>query len=111
VPYIRYGRGVFDSLIESFHDTFGFGQMGRDLVARNQFQFIYRVGDVRIAQLERETNDGFGDPVIGVRYSLPQPRFGWDVVQSPEHARHRRADRLRVHAAGAVMSLSRDCRV
>ena len=80
VPYIRFGRGVFDSTIESFHDTFGFGQMGRDLVARNQFQVIYRVGDVRIAQLTRETDDGFGDPVIGLRYSLPEPRFGWDVV-------------------------------
>jgi hypothetical protein len=80
VPYIRYGRGVFDSLIESFHDTFGFGQMGRDLVARDQFQFIYRVGDARIAQLTRQTDDGFGDPVLGVRYSFPEPRFGWDLV-------------------------------
>jgi Protein of unknown function (DUF3187) len=80
VPYIHYGRSVFDNAIESFHDSFGFSQMGRDLVARDQFQFVYRVGDARIAQLERKTNDGFGDPVIGVRYSLPTPRFGWDVV-------------------------------
>ena len=80
VPYIRYGRGVFDHVIESFHDTFGYGQMGRDLVARNQFQFVYRVGDARIAQLTRETDAGFGDPVIGVRYSFPEPRFGWDIV-------------------------------
>jgi hypothetical protein len=35
---------------------------------------------VRFSQLTRETKGGFGDPVIGVRYSLPQPRFGWDVV-------------------------------
>jgi hypothetical protein len=48
-------------------------------VARNQFQLVYRVGDVRFAQLDR-SEGGFGDPVIGVRYSLPEPRFGWDVV-------------------------------
>src|SRR5690606_12683232 len=29
---------------------------------------------------ERSIEGGFGDPVIGIRYSLPQPRFGWDVV-------------------------------
>jgi hypothetical protein len=80
VPYIYYGHGHFDSTIESFHDTFGFSQMGRDLVARNQFQLVYRVGDVRFAQLDRNTDGGFGDPVLGVRYSLPEPRYGWDVV-------------------------------
>jgi hypothetical protein len=80
VPYIHYGQGLFDSVIESFHDTFGFTQQGRDLVARDQFQLVYRVGDVRFAQLDRETDGGFGDPVFGVRYSFPEPRYGWDVV-------------------------------
>lgn len=79
-PFIRYGQGAFDSLIESFHDAFGFSQQGRDLVARNRFQLIYRVGDVRFAQLDRETDGGFGDPVMGIRYSLPEPRYGWDLV-------------------------------
>jgi hypothetical protein len=80
VPYIRYGEGVWDSTIESFHDTFGFGQEGRDLVARDKFQLVYKVGDAQFVQLDRETKGGFGDPVVGIRYSLPQPRFGWDVV-------------------------------
>lgn len=80
VPYIRYGKGALDSTIESFHDTIGFSQQGRDLVARDQFQLVYNVGDVSFAQLDRSTRGGFGDPVFGVRYSLPQPRFGWDVV-------------------------------
>jgi hypothetical protein len=80
VPYIRYGEGVWDSTVESFHDTFGFSQQGRNLVARDRFQLVYSVGDVQFAQLDRETKGGLGDPVIGVRYSLPQPRFGWDVV-------------------------------
>ena len=80
IPYIHYGQGAFDSAIESFHDTFGFSQQGRDLVARNRFQLLYKLGDIQFAQLERSTDGGFGDPVLGVRYSLPEPRFGWDVV-------------------------------
>lgn len=79
-PYIHYGRGAFDSTIESFHDTFGFSQQGRDLVARNRFQLLYKIGDIQFSDLERSIDGGFGDPVFGVRYSLPQPRFGWDVV-------------------------------
>ncbi|MFO7306118.1 MAG: DUF3187 family protein [Gammaproteobacteria bacterium] len=80
IPYIHYGQGAFDSIIESFHDTFGFSQQGRDLVARNRFQLLYKLGDIRFAQLERNTKGGLGDPVLGIRYSLPEPRFGWDVV-------------------------------
>lgn len=80
VPYIHYGKGLLDDTIESFHDTFGFSQQGRDLVAKDHFQLVYGIGSTRFAQLDRDTNGGFGDPVFGVRYSLPQPRFGWDVV-------------------------------
>jgi hypothetical protein len=80
IPYINYGKGAFDSAIESFHDGFGFSQQGRDLVARNQFQIVFSIGDANLSLLNRSTPGGFGDPVIGVRYSLPEPRFGWDVV-------------------------------
>jgi hypothetical protein len=80
IPYIQYGQGALDSTIEGFHDAIGFSQQGRDLVARHRFAIIYGVGDVQFAQLDRSVRGGFGDPVIGVRYSLPQPRFGWDVV-------------------------------
>jgi hypothetical protein len=80
IPYIQYGEGALDSTIEGFHDAIGFSQQGRDLVARNRFAIIYGVGDVEFAQLDRDVRGGFGDPVIGVRYSLPQPRFGWDIV-------------------------------
>ena len=80
VPYIHYGKGALDNTVEWFHDTFGFSQQGRDLVARNRFQIVYDVGGSSLAQLGRDTEGGFGDPVLGVRYSLPEPRFGWDVV-------------------------------
>jgi hypothetical protein len=80
VPYIHYGEGLFDSAIESFHDWFGFSQQGRELVAKDRFQFVYGIDGAQVSQLDRETKGGFGDPVLGIRYSLPEPRFGWDVV-------------------------------
>lgn len=80
VPYIQYGKGALDAPIESFHDLIDVEQHGRDLVARDQFQIVYDVGGISFVQLDRETRGGFGDPVVGLRYSLPQPRFGWDVV-------------------------------
>ena len=80
IPYIGYGEGTLDSTIESVHDMLGVSQQGRDLVAKNRFQVVYGIGDVSFAQLDRETQGGLGDPVFGVRYSLPQPHFGWDVV-------------------------------
>jgi hypothetical protein len=80
IPYIQYGKGILDGVIESFHDAIGFSQQGRDLVARNRFAIVYNVGDVSFAQLDRSVRGGFGDPVFGVRYSLPEPRFGWDVA-------------------------------
>jgi hypothetical protein len=80
VPYITYGKGLADRTIESFHDTFGFSQQGRDLVARDRFQIVYQIGETQFAELDRDTDGGFGDPVFGVRYSLPQPREGWDIV-------------------------------
>lgn len=80
IPYINYGKGAFDSVIEGFHDAIGFSQQGRDLVPRDRFNIVYRIGDVEFAQLNRTVSGGFGDPVLGLRYSLPQPRFGWDVV-------------------------------
>ena len=80
IPYIHYGEGALDGAIESFHDAIGFSQQGRDLVARDRFAIIFGIGGADFAQLDRTVRGGFGDPVFGVRYSLPEPRFGWDVV-------------------------------
>lgn len=80
VPYIHYGEGILDSTVESFHSTFGLDQQGRELVAKNHFQIVYGIGDVSFTQLDRETKGGLGDPVLGIRYSLPEPRLGWDIV-------------------------------
>ncbi len=79
LPYLHYGEGQLDSFIEDFHSAFGLGQMGRDLVARNRFQMIYRLGDAQRAQLDREVQGGFGDPIVGLRYT-PTGRGAWDLT-------------------------------
>lgn len=80
VSYLRYGSGVLDSTIESFHSAFGLGQQGRPLVAKNQFQIVANLAGNRYTTLDRQTDGGFADPVLGLRYSFPEPRMGWDVV-------------------------------
>jgi hypothetical protein len=80
VPYLSYGKSLLDGTIEGFHEAFGFDQQGRNLVARNSYQFVYDIGGMRSAQLNRTVNGGLGDPVFGARYSFPRSDRGWDLV-------------------------------
>lgn len=80
ISYLRYGDGEFDRLVEGFHDLVGTGQMGRDLVARDRFQIVYHVGDADLEVLDRQVKGGFGDPVLGLRYSWPSPSSQWNFV-------------------------------
>jgi hypothetical protein len=79
LPYLHYGEGRFDSLIEGFHEVLGIGQMGRDLVARDRFQMVYRLGQAQFVLLDRDITGGFGDPIIGLRYS-PPPAGAWKLT-------------------------------
>jgi hypothetical protein len=79
VPYIHYGEGKLDGLIEGFHETIGTGQMGRDLVARDRFQILYRFSDASAQMLDREVRGGFGDPIVGVSYR-PAPAGPWQFA-------------------------------
>jgi hypothetical protein len=79
IPYLHYGAGQLDGLIENFHDAFGLGQMGRDLVARDRFQIVYRLGNARFELLDRQVKGGFADPVLGASYS-PESLSRWNVV-------------------------------
>lgn len=80
MPYIHYGEGLLDGFIEGFHDAFGLGQMGRDLVARDRFQIVYRFGDTYVQLLDREVKGGFGDPIAGVRYTPTLPSSSWRLA-------------------------------
>lgn len=69
-----YTGGFLDGTIESFHETFGFGNGGRELVARDRSQAVLSLGGQRTSFLEPPTGGGLGDPVVGVRYVRP---LGW----------------------------------
>lgn len=71
IPVHYYGGGFLDGTIENFHETFGFDTFGREFISRNDFQAVAILdGDV-FYLLERPTQSGLGDPVIGVRYYHP----------------------------------------
>ncbi|MGE3597147.1 MAG: DUF3187 family protein [Dehalococcoidia bacterium] len=76
VPIIHSGGGRIDSVIEGFHDVFGFDSAGRDLVARDGFQAIARIGDDRVRQLDPGSGTHVGDPVFGARYEVGD-WLGW----------------------------------
>lgn len=76
LPVIHRGGGRIDSVIEGFHESFGFDSAGRDLVARDRFQGIARIGNDRVTQLAPKSGSYAGDPVLGLRHEAGE-RFGW----------------------------------
>ena len=80
----NFTGGIFDGTIESFHDAFGLGTDGRDLVARDRFQIISSLDGVRMSLLDPPVDGGFGDPVVGMRHVWPLSRSHWSVVLDGE---------------------------
>lgn len=79
LPVHRYHGGSLDSTIESFHDKAGFSDFGRDLVARDQFQGFFKVGESETVLAEAPRGTGIADPVLGIRHRGLQ-LGAWDVV-------------------------------
>lgn len=65
---VRYDGGFLDSSIESFHKTFGFSTFGRPAVRRNQASVILDLKGEQFALVGDSSEQGFMDPVLGVRY-------------------------------------------
>lgn len=73
VPVLGLEGGFGDDLIESFHDTFGFGQAGRKGTFRDEY-LVY-VRDAEGNELYRPDAPGFGlsDVSLGVKARLRVP--------------------------------------
>jgi hypothetical protein len=71
LPLYDFTGGFLDSTVDGFHDSFGLGSAGRDLVARDHFQAVASLQGQRIAFLGPPVDSGWGDPVVGVRRSWP----------------------------------------
>lgn len=79
VPYVFFNVGVLDHTIESFHDSFGFDNSGRERVLRNRWQTILQLEQTTTV-LNRAPHDDFGDPVFGLRYSLHSRPTDWNLI-------------------------------
>jgi hypothetical protein len=78
-PVLSYGGGILDTLIENFHHTLGLGNGNREIVRRNEFNVIYRVGRDQVVERGAPAG-GLSDPVAGIRYRLLPPSSRWDLI-------------------------------
>ena len=69
LPWFDLQGGFLDGAIESFHEEMGFSSAGREQVPRDRFLVVADLAHTRIV-VDEPPSGGFGDPVIGVRYSL-----------------------------------------
>ena len=76
LPCFTFSGGSFDHAVMEFHNTFGLDDAGRNLVARDRYQVLMKLGSSVFSMLEAPS-DGFGDPTFGVRHRLPSPGGGW----------------------------------
>jgi hypothetical protein len=77
---VSYTDGILDGTIESFHDSFGFSTFGRPAVARNRTTLVYDLKGAQAVLLDRPTDGGLLDPVLGVRYSGLQFSPNWRLT-------------------------------
>jgi len=80
LPVYDFTGGFLDGTVDRFHQNFGFGTEGRDLVARNRFQIVASLHGQRIAFLSPPVEHGVGDPVVGARRSWPLQGARWTLV-------------------------------
>lgn len=79
VPYYFFDSGFLDQGIEDFHEALGFSPAARDLVRRDDFQVVARIGE-DVLVLPAAPDSDFGDPVFGARYSLKAGQARWNLV-------------------------------
>ena len=75
-----YYGGFMDSVIENFHSVFGLAQSGRPGLARNQVNLLYDLKGVQYAELDRPSDTGLLDPVLGLRYAFSPKPNSFNVV-------------------------------
>ncbi|ARN74147.1 DUF3187 family protein [Oceanicoccus sagamiensis] len=71
VPYLSHDSGSLDSVIEDWHDFFGFPDGGRPDFPRDQLQFSY-ARDGQVLSSVTSSNDGIGDVSVSMAYQLSQ---------------------------------------
>lgn len=82
VPYFVFGDGFLDATIEGFHNGIGISNAGRNYAPRNRFLAVVDL-EQQDFLLQGAPGNEFGDPVIGVRYTIdPRPEKTNIVVEA-----------------------------
>lgn len=79
IPVLSFQDGIYDGVIEDFHEEFGFSTANRNLLPRDDFQVVASTAGGDVVALE-PPGDGVGDPVVGVRYSLFSRPDRWNAI-------------------------------
>jgi hypothetical protein len=69
IPYFTFSDGFLDATIEGFHNGIGISNAGRNYAPRNRFLAVVDLAAQDVV-LEGAPDDEFGDPVLGVRYTI-----------------------------------------
>ena len=71
IPVVSHRGGMFDGLIENWHNTFGLPQGGRDDAPRNRLEYFYRQEGEEKDRLDfSNSGTGLGDTTIYLSYQL-----------------------------------------
>jgi hypothetical protein len=70
VPYVAESGGFLDGTVEGFHDTFGLGAGGRDMVPHDRLHFAYTGRDGVDRFNINHANGGFGDIRLSGAFQL-----------------------------------------
>jgi len=74
LPYVVYGGGFLDGLIDTWHRAFGFPEGGRNQAPRNRLLFLYQSRQKDRLRIDRP-NSGIGDLRL---------QTGLQIYESPE---------------------------
>ncbi|MFP3941737.1 MAG: DUF3187 family protein [Acidobacteriota bacterium] len=77
VPLLDFQGGSADSVIEGFHDTFGFGQSGRLGTPRDGYLVYLRDEEGRETVRSRDPGLGVGDVTVGLKWGAPLESDLW----------------------------------
>lgn len=75
---LEAGGGAYDSAIEGFHETFGFGQAGREGLLRDDYGIYLETEEAVIEAAARPS--GLADLRLALHWSSPTPAGAWDVA-------------------------------
>lgn len=70
IPVVSHQRGMFDGLIENWHDTFALPQGGRDDAPRNRLHYFYKQEGEKEGLNFSDSGTGIGDTSLYLAYQL-----------------------------------------